>query len=96
MPLTQPIPQVTPVDVERIVRRDFSADDYATVMTILDGYGRENWHRERERVQLAALKVANASIEKLRACIESAGSRANAMKPTLPQKGESYSVAYSS
>jgi hypothetical protein len=72
MPLTQPIPQVTPVDVERVVRRDFSDDDYATVMTILNDYGRENWHRERTRVQLAALKVANANVQKRRACIESA------------------------
>ncbi len=52
------------------MRRDFPRDDYATVMTILNGYGRESWHRERARVQLAVLKVANASVEKLRTCIE--------------------------
>lgn len=72
MPLAQPIPHVTPVDIERVVSRDYSNDDYATVMTILNDYGTENWHRERTRVQLAALKVANASVQKLRARIESA------------------------
>ena len=73
MPLIQqPIPQVTPDDVDRIVRRDFSADEYVAVMTILDAYGAENWQRERARVQLAALKVANRSAQKLHDCIESA------------------------
>lgn len=72
MPITQPIPQVTADDVERVVRRDFPADDYATVIKILNDYGTENWHRERIRVQLAALKLANANVEKLRACIEAA------------------------
>lgn len=68
----QPIPQVTPDDVERVVGRDFSDGDYETVMTILSDYGTENWHRERTRVQLAALKMAEGSVQKLRACVEAA------------------------
>jgi hypothetical protein len=39
---------------------------------MLSEYGTEKWHREPIRVQLAALKVANGSVQKLRACIESA------------------------
>ena len=70
----QPIPKVTSEDVERIVRRDFSADDYDTVMTILSGYGMEDWHRERIRVQIAALKIADGSVDKLRSCIDCAKS----------------------
>jgi hypothetical protein len=68
----QPIPQVTPADVERIVRRDFPADECATVMTILSEYGTEKRDQERTRVQLAALKLANGSVQKLRGWIREA------------------------
>ena len=70
--ISQPIPQVTPDDVERVVCRDFTADEYAAVTAMLGEYGTEKWHREPTRVQLAALKVANGSVQKLRACIDSA------------------------
>jgi hypothetical protein len=71
MPLVrQPTPQVTSDDVERVVRRNFPADEYAVVMTVLSDYGTENWHREPTRVKLAALKIASRSVQKLRACIE--------------------------
>jgi len=69
---SQPIPQVTPDDVDRVVCRDFTADEYATVKAMLSEYGTEKWHREPTRLQLAALKVANGSVQKLRACIDSA------------------------
>ena len=70
--ISQPIPQVTPDDVERVVCRDFTAYEYAAVTAMLGEYGTERWHREPTRVQLAALKVANGSLDKLRACIDSA------------------------
>jgi hypothetical protein len=66
----QPIPQVTAEDVERVARRDFSADEHSTVMATLSEYGTEKWQREPARVRLAALNVANGSIQELRACIE--------------------------
>ena len=69
---SQPIPQVTPDDVERVVCRDFTAAEYTTVTGMLNEYGTENWHREPTRVRLAALKVANGSVQKLRACIDAA------------------------
>lgn len=72
--ISQPIPQVTPDDVERVVRRDFPADEYTTVTAMLNEYGTEKWHRGPARVQLAALKVANGNVQKLRACIDSAKS----------------------
>lgn len=71
---SQPIPQVTPDDVERIVCRDFAADEYTTVTAMLNEYGVEKWQGGTTRVQLAALKVANGSLQKLRASIESAKS----------------------
>jgi hypothetical protein len=70
--ISQPIPQVTPDDVERVVCRDFTADEYATVTSMLGEYGTESWHREPVRLQLAVLKVANGSVHKLQACIDSA------------------------
>ncbi len=70
--MKQPTPQVTFDDVDRIVRRDFVNDEYDAAMAILSEYGTEKWHRERERVQLAALNTANSDIQRLRSCIESA------------------------
>src|SRR5215469_6860303 len=61
--ISQPIPQVTPDDVERVVCRDFQADEYTTVTAMLNEYGTEKWQREATRVRLAALKVANGSVE---------------------------------
>ena len=69
---SQPIPQVTPDDVERVVCRDFTADEYTTVTAMLNEYGIEKWHREPTRVQRSALKVANGSVLKLQGCIDSA------------------------
>jgi hypothetical protein len=35
-------------------------------LAILDCYGTESWHRERDRVQLALLKISEGDIERLR------------------------------
>jgi hypothetical protein len=56
--------------IDNGVGRDFSTDEYATVMAILDEYGAEKWHGEHSRVHLAVLKVANGSVQRLRDCIE--------------------------
>jgi hypothetical protein len=66
----QPSLEVTANDVERVVRRDFSTEDYAAVMAILAEYGTEAWHRFRPDVQLAALKLADGSMDRLRIGIE--------------------------
>jgi hypothetical protein len=52
------------------VCRDFPAEEFTSVMAIVSEYGTEKWHRERTRVQL--LKVADGSVPRLRACIDSA------------------------
>jgi hypothetical protein len=69
---TQPVPRATAADVERIVRRDFPANEYATAMATLREYGRRQGERECARVQLAVLKLADGSLQKLRAAMESA------------------------
>ena len=35
-------------------------------LAILDTYGMESWHRERDRVHLALLKISEGDLEKLR------------------------------
>jgi len=65
----QSVPKITPSDVERIVSREFPVDQVANVMAILGEY---TWQRERPRVQLAALKVADGDLQRLRTSIESA------------------------
>src|SRR5215468_7997202 len=66
----QPTPDVTSDDVVRIVRRDFSAEQFADVMATLKEYGTEKWQQGIPRVQLATLKLANGDLEKLRKSIE--------------------------
>ena len=68
----QPVPGVTPSDVERIIRRDFAAEKFAQVMALLDEYGEEKWQVDAARVRLAALKLANGDLGKLRVLVESA------------------------
>jgi len=68
----QPHPEVTSNDVERIVRRDFPGGQFDAVMEVLKQYGTEKWQRERARVQLAVLKVADRDLDKLQRVIEAA------------------------
>lgn len=68
----QPVPSVTSDDVERIVRRDFEEEQFAAVMAILRGYETNRRGAAPDRVHLAALKLANGSVETLRCSIESA------------------------
>ena len=63
--MNQPTPSVTRSDVERIVRRDFPSEDFATVMALLDEYGTRDHETEQDRVQLAVLKNAAGSIDEL-------------------------------
>ena len=62
--VNQPVPAVTSSDVERVVRRDFPNEQFDVTIALL----KES--REPVRVQLAALKLANGSLEKLRTHIE--------------------------
>jgi hypothetical protein len=48
----------TQAEVERIVDRDFPAPDRATILGLLDEYGRASWQRQSHRVRLAILKLA--------------------------------------
>ncbi len=70
--MKQPKPSATAADVERIVRRDFGAEMASEVHTILLAFGAESWHRETDRVRLAALKLAGGDLSQLRGEIEAA------------------------
>lgn len=70
--LMQPTAQVTPEDVERVLRRDFPGDAYAAAAAVLATYGTAASQRESPRVQLAVLKLANGDLDKLRLRVETA------------------------
>ena len=53
-------------DVVATVRKTFPESAHARVLELLDTYGVESHERERERVQLAILKLSGGSEEKLR------------------------------
>ena len=57
----QPVPKVTRRLVERVVRRDFSAEQFENVMAILDEYPKASWPSDVERVQLDILKLSNGN-----------------------------------
>jgi hypothetical protein len=62
----QPLPDVNAEDVKRIVLRDFPSSEFDEVMSLLNAYGPQPFHREPIRVRIAALKLAGGNLEKLR------------------------------
>ena len=68
----QPTPEITSDDVERVLRREFAEHETDEARAILMEYGSEDWHREFDRVRVAALKLAKGTIAGLRAAIETA------------------------
>jgi hypothetical protein len=60
---SRPLPQATQADIERVVRRDFPAEQYSDVMATLGGLD-SRW--EGVRVRLAALKLAEGNMEALK------------------------------
>ncbi len=60
--MNQPTPTVSEMDVERIVRRDFSAEEFDEMISVLSGYN----DREPNRVRLAILKIAKGRVDELR------------------------------
>ena len=63
--MSQPIPEVTDNDVTRIVRRDFPAEQFEDVMSILNDYGTEGGQHSISRVRLAVLKIADGDLQAL-------------------------------
>jgi hypothetical protein len=53
-------------EVIAVVRKTFSGDAQTRVLELLDAYGVEAYERERERVQLAILKLSEGNEEKVR------------------------------
>jgi hypothetical protein len=60
---SQPIPRIKLEGVERVVRRDYSETQFDSVMAVLSGYESK---RDRSRVLLATLKLANGNLNALR------------------------------
>jgi len=53
-------------DVVLIVQKTFPETSHSRVIELIDTYGVESYERERERVQLAILKLSEGNEEKLR------------------------------
>jgi len=53
-------------EVVAVVQKTFPESAHTRVLELLDGYGIESYERERERVQLAILKLSEGNEEKLR------------------------------
>src|SRR5437660_12559552 len=53
-------------EVVAVVQQTFPEGAHTRVLELLDGYGIESHERERERVQLAILKLSEGNEEKLR------------------------------
>src|SRR5437879_13747824 len=53
-------------EVVAVVQRTFPVGAHPRVLELLDTYGIESYERERERVQLAILKLSEGNEEKLR------------------------------
>src|SRR5713101_4992282 len=53
-------------EVVAVVQKTFPESAHARVLELLDTYGVESYERERERVQLAILKLSEGNEEKLR------------------------------
>jgi hypothetical protein len=62
---SQPIPQVILEDVERVVRRDYPAEQFPEVIAVLEEFDNQ-WESIRIRVWLATLKLADGNLEALR------------------------------
>jgi hypothetical protein len=58
--------RVTREDVLRVIRREFPTENPDEILAILDQYGTESWHRERDRVHLAVLKLSAGDGKRLR------------------------------
>src|SRR5439155_10457329 len=53
-------------EVVSVVQKTFPESAHARVLELLDTYGVESYEQERERVQLAILKLSEGNEEKLR------------------------------
>ena len=51
--------------IQSLVVEQFPQEDVTMVMAILDYYGIEPYERERERVQIAILKLSTGDVDKL-------------------------------
>ena len=48
-----------------VVKREFPNEDAQAIVALLDAYGVESYENERDRVQLAILKLSQGEAEKL-------------------------------
>jgi len=52
------------------IKRYFPEEKFAEVLDILSQYGKEEWHREEERVKRDALIISRGSLDALKSAIK--------------------------
>src|SRR5437867_13260410 len=57
-------------EVVAVVQKTFPESSHPRVLELLDTYGVESYERERERVQLAILKLSEGNEDKLREFVQ--------------------------
>jgi hypothetical protein len=67
--MDQFIPQVSEADVHRIVKRDYSPNQHAMILDMIENTEK----KESARIVLACLKTANGDIEKLKSQLADSG-----------------------
>ena len=65
-------PNISTQEIERIIQREFSFEDFERVSSILAKYGGNSDERGRNRVHAAAMKLADGDVEQLSHVIEAA------------------------
>lgn len=65
-------PQATRALVIRKAEQVFPHEELSEVLAVLDDYGSETYHQERERVQLAVLRLSGGDMAQLRKGMETA------------------------
>ena len=68
--MTDYIPKLSHEDVQRIVVRDYPAEDHDQILKMLAEYGPDQWHRETQRVRVAILKEAKGITANVRSRVE--------------------------
>jgi len=63
--MDQPVATYTEDDFERVLAREFPAEDRTHILGVLSQYGAQHWQTASLRVQMACLKLARGNLAKL-------------------------------
>ena len=71
--MRQATPAYQEQDLDRVIVRDYGSYESGGVKSILGRYGQKEWQREKLRVKMACLKLADGNIQALKKWVNVAG-----------------------